>query len=109
MASRLTPLHAVHADENLIQIPGIAGSGPPAAQSHGEFKAQLGPPAADTFASDHDTAFGQVELDITETEAEEMIQPHGMTDNFRRKAMAALQGWLRDHANSLTRPQTSHG
>jgi DDE superfamily endonuclease len=59
-------LHAVHADENLIHMSGIAGSWPSAAQSHGEFSAELAEPVADTFAGD-DRSGALVDVPFSET------------------------------------------
>jgi hypothetical protein len=57
-------LHAVQADENLIQIPPITRPQPASAQSPGEFGAELAAPTADAFVRDHNTTFGEDELDI---------------------------------------------
>jgi hypothetical protein len=85
---------AVDADENLIYMPGIAGSWPPSTQPLGEFGAELAAPMADTFAGDHDAALRQDEFNVAQAEAEQVIQPHGVADDLTRKAMAAMEGWL---------------
>jgi hypothetical protein len=42
--------------------------------------------------SDHDTALSQDQLDVAQTEAEDMIQPHGMVDDLSREAMSGIRG-----------------
>ena len=64
---------AVDADENLIHVPGIARSWPPATQPFGEFGAELAAPMADNFADDHDAALGQDEFNVPQAEAEQVI------------------------------------
>ena len=45
-------LLAVDPDENLIHVPGVAGTGPAAAQLLGEFGAEFAAPLADAFMGD---------------------------------------------------------
>ena len=49
------------------------------------------------FRGHGDAAFGEEFFDLTEAEAELMIEPNGMTDNFGRKAMALVAGCFGFH------------
>jgi hypothetical protein len=55
----------------------------------------------DAFVRDGYAAFGQDQLDVTQTEAEHMIQPHGMTDDLGWKAMATIRPALGCHPASF--------
>ena len=46
-------------------------------------------------------AFGEEFFDLTEAEAESMVEPNGITDNFGRKAMALVAGCFDCHRASL--------
>ena len=46
-------------------------------------------------------AFGEKFFDLTEAEAESMLQPNRMTDNFGKKAMTLITGCLNFHHASL--------
>ncbi len=46
-------------------------------------------------------AFGEEVFDITEAEAESMVGPNSMSDNFGRKAMALVTECLNFHHASL--------
>jgi len=53
------------------------------------------------FIGDSDATFGRQFFDFTETEAETVVKPDGMTDNFGRKAMALVGGYRVFHQASL--------
>ena len=56
---------------------------------------------ANAFVGDHDAAFRQDQLDITEAEAENVVQPDSVRDDLGGEAMAiAWRGW-RLHTGSL--------
>ena len=84
-------------------MPRIARARSPAAQSLGKRSTELAAPVADAFAGNHHAALSQDELNITQAETEEVIQPHGVADDLSREAVAVIQGWLRGHATSLVR------
>jgi hypothetical protein len=98
----------IHGTPQMMQhMLSIARTWAPAAQSPGEFSPVLATPMADAFMGDRQATLGQDELEIAQAEAEEVIQPHSMTDDLGREAVAVIQGWLRGHAISLTRPSTA--
>jgi len=55
-------------------------------------------PSEHKFAvGDGDTSFGKELFDFTETEAEPMIEPNGMANNFGWKAVTVVAGYLVHH------------
>jgi hypothetical protein len=50
------------------------------------------------FIGDGDITFGEQFFDLTEAEAETMVQPDGMTDNFGEKTIALVGGIFGFHA-----------
>jgi hypothetical protein len=51
------------------------------------------PPLADAFVADHHVAGGQDQLDVTQAEAETVIQPDRMLDDLGWMALAISSGW----------------
>ena len=86
--------HAADPDENPIQMPGVSGPRAAAAQPFGKLGAELLAPVSDAFVSDHHAALGQDQLDVAQTEAEHVIQPHGVADDLSWKAMAVARTGL---------------
>ena len=50
---------------------------------------------------DDDSPFGQELFDIMEAQTEAMIQPYGMTDELRRKAVTVVLAYSLAHQRSL--------
>ena len=50
-------------------------------------------PSADGFVGDNNAAFGEEIFDITEAQAETVIESDGVTDNFRRKTVSVVAGF----------------
>jgi hypothetical protein len=71
-------------------MPRFSRSGSASAQLPGEFGAELAAPTADAFVGDHNTTFGEDELDIPQTQAEQVIQLHLVADDLGRDPMAAI-------------------
>jgi hypothetical protein len=49
-------------------------------------------PVTNRFIGDGDAAFGKQLFDFAEAEAEAMVQPHGVADNFRGKTVTLVTG-----------------
>ena len=62
-------------------------------------------PLPDGFIGDGVAAFGQEFFNFAEAQAEAMIQPHGVTDNFGRKTMALVAGGFGFHAAQSAYPK----
>jgi hypothetical protein len=80
--------HAPDPDEDFIEVPIIPRPRSAPAQPFGKLGAELYAPVPDALMGDHHAALGQDQLDITQAEAENLVQPHGMTDDLGREAMA---------------------
>jgi hypothetical protein len=50
---------------------------------------------------DHNAALGQDQLDITQAEAEDVVEPNGMVDDLRREAVTGIGRALRRHSPIL--------
>ena len=61
----------------------------------------LSAPLTNGFIGDGDATFGQQFFDFTETEAETMVQPDGVANNFGGKAMTLVGGCRVFHQASL--------
>ena len=57
-------------------------------------------PLPNSLIDDHNALFGEQLFGLTEAEAETMVKPNGMTDNFAWKAMALVAWcWVVHQAN----------
>ena len=48
-------------------------------------------PGTDALITDDDAALGQDGLDVAQAQAEAVVEPHGVGDDFGRKAEAAVR------------------
>ena len=88
-----TELLSLNLHENLVHIPGIAQSTLLLSEPSSELRPELQTPEADGFVRNNDATLGQQIFDIPKAEREPMVQPHGVTDNFRRKAVPLVTGF----------------
>jgi hypothetical protein len=93
--------HAPDADEHLIKVPSVTGLRPSAAQPSGEVGTELLAPVPNAFVGHPYATLGQDQLNVTQAEAEDVIQPDGVADDFGRKPVSAIGGGLANHAVSL--------
>ena len=84
-------LDAVDPDEHLIQMPAVAGSRPASPQPVGEGLGELPAPAPDRLVGNLNAAFGQHQFDVPEAQAERVVQPDGMADDFGREAVTVMR------------------
>jgi len=70
----------------------------------GEGVAELQTPLPHRLIADGDPAFGQQLFDLAKAQAKAVVQPHGVTDDFRGKAMVLIP--MRGRGNHT--PSTSH-
>jgi hypothetical protein len=63
-----------------------------------EFSSIVGPklltPWPNRFIRDGDPTFGEEFFDFTKAEAEPMVEPDGVADNFRGKTVRGFGGWI---------------
>jgi hypothetical protein len=81
---------AVDPDEDLVEVPFVAGVGAPTAQLIGVGLPELGTPAPDRLIADHDTTRQHQLLDLTKAQREPKVQPHAMADDLDRVAVALV-------------------
>ena len=82
----------VDRDEDFIRKPGIAESTLSSLQPPGVIRAELPARLPNGFVRHDDSPFGQQVLDIPEAQAVSVVQPHGVADDVRRKAMPQVAG-----------------
>lgn len=99
-------LHPLDPDEHFIHVPLVPGPWPAAAQAIGKTLAEFLAPPPHCLIRDRDAPLGQEQLDVTQAEAEHVIQPHSMADELGRKAMAVVRVGWRLHAASLAHPRS---
>ena len=87
----------VDRDEDFVQEPRIAESTLSALQPPGVVGAKLPAPLSNGFVRHDDASLGQQILDIPEAQTVSVVQPHGVADDFRRKAMPKVAGSSRVH------------
>src|SRR6478752_4398559 len=81
---------AVDPDEDLVEVPFVAGVEAPTAQLIGVGLPELGTPAPDRLIADHDTTRQHQLLDLTKAQREPKVQPHAMADDLDRVAVALV-------------------
>jgi hypothetical protein len=94
-------LHALDADEDFVHMPLVTRSWPAAAWAVGETGGELLAPTAHSLIGDDDTALRQDQLNITQAEAEYVIQPNSVADDLGGKPMAVVRVGWQVHAASL--------
>ncbi len=67
--------------------------------------AKLPAPLSDGFMGDRNATFRQQFFDFKKTETKTMIQPDGVTDDFRGKTMTLVAGCLNFHAAQSAKSQ----
>ena len=80
----------VDRDEDFVQKPRIAEAALSSPQPPGVLGAELLAPLPNGFVRHDDAAFGQQILDIPEAQGVSVVQPYGVADDLRRKAMSKV-------------------
>ena len=87
-------LDALNPDEHLIHVPLVSWPRPAPAHAAGEGMTELPAPAPHGLVGNRHAPFSEKQLDVAETEAEYMIQPHSVADDVGREAVAVVRvGW----------------
>jgi hypothetical protein len=79
---------------HFVQMPFVACSRASSSQPCGEGGAELGAPLSDRLVADDDPALSEEVLYVTKAEMEAKVQPHGMSDDLGREAIASVRGAL---------------
>jgi hypothetical protein len=82
---------ATDLQRNFAQMPLVAGSHSSSTQPCRKCGSELGAPLADGFVADDNPAFGEEILNVTKTEMEAKVQPHGVSDDLGREAVAPIR------------------
>jgi hypothetical protein len=101
---------ATNAQEDLVEVPGVARPRPSPPQPGCEVLPELQAPPPNALVRDRDASLGQNQLDITQAQAEDMVQPNGMVDDLGLEAVPRVGLELRRHCASFAhRPREATG
>ena len=78
-------------DEEFIDMPGVAESALFPTQSAGVGRSEFLTPVSDRFIGDKDSSLGEQVFYVTKAQGEPMVQPNGVTDDFRRKEVTPIK------------------
>ena len=87
----------VDRDEDFVHKPRIAESTLTSLQPPGVLGAELRAPLPNRFIRHDDAPVGQQIFDIPEAQTVSVVQPHGVADDVRRKAMPKVAGSSKVH------------
>jgi hypothetical protein len=62
-------------------------------------------PLPNRFICDGDATFGKQFFDLSEAEAEPMVEPHGVADDFRGKTVTVVAGCWLCHTAQSAKPE----
>ena len=83
-------LMTVNSDEKLIQVPSIPETTLLLLETPSKVGSEFPAPSPDGFIGNNNPAFGEEIFDITEAQAETVIDPHGVADDFRWKTVSVV-------------------
>jgi hypothetical protein len=89
--------------EDLVEQPRISESTVSALQAPRVGGAELPAPLPNRLVGHEDASFSQQTLDIPEAQAVPVIDPHGVADDLRRKAMPQVAGSTSGHPDLVLR------
>ncbi len=78
-------------DEEFIHVPGVAQSSLFSTQSSGVGRSEFLTPVSERFVGDKDSSLCKQVFYVSKAQGEPMVQPNGVTDDFRRKAMPSIK------------------
>src|SRR5690348_17058120 len=97
-------LLAAYPDEHLVHVPLVAGLWPAPLQRIGEDPAEAQTPLADALGAHDDPTRRQDQLNISQAQAEAVIEPDRMLDDGGREAEAAIRVRRYRHATACHGP-----
>ena len=83
-------LLAVDSNEDFVQVPNIAKAALTPLQFSGIVRTELPTPDSNRFIRNDDSPFREKILDISEAQAETMVNPDGIADDFWRKTVTVI-------------------
>jgi hypothetical protein len=99
-APEILPL-TLNIHEKLIQMPNVTQSAPSSPESPGILGSELPPPLSDGLVADHNLALFQEVFNISEAQAESVVEPNDMAYDLRWESISAIAGCLRIDQPSL--------
>jgi len=78
-------------DEEFIDVPDVAESSLFPTESSGVRRSEFLTPVSDRFVGDKDSSLREQVFCVSKAQGEPMVQPNGVTDDFRRKAMPSIK------------------
>jgi len=87
--------------EEFIQVPRIAQPTLATLERTSVLGTELQTPQSDGLVSDDDPPLCQEIFDISEAQAEAVVEPNGMADDLRREPVSAVAGCVAIHPASL--------
>jgi hypothetical protein len=98
----------VDSNEDFVQVPDIAEAALTPLQFSGIVRTELLTPESNRFIRNCNSAFGQKILDVSEAQAESMVNPDGIADDFWRETVTVIGRPIIIHQISVsTRRPTS--
>ena len=85
---------AIDRDDDLVEMPLVAQARSAATDFVGEVSAEFLGPTPNRFMADDDPPRRQKVFDHSQAERKSELEPNGVGDDLRRKAMAAIKGIL---------------
>jgi hypothetical protein len=95
-------LLAVDSHEEFVKVPAIAEASLLLLKTSCIVSAELPTPTSNGFIGDCDASFREKVFHIAEAHGETMIDPHGVTDDFRWKTVSVVTGSNVPHRMSLS-------
>ena len=87
--------------EHFVQIPGVAHAAPAVAQAPRVVESERQSPLPNRIIRDSNAALGEKIFDISETQAEPVVEPDGVADDVSGKSVPAIAGRLACHRSTL--------
>jgi hypothetical protein len=82
-------------------VPGVARLRPAPAELAGELTAEDQTPLTDAFVADRDASLGEDQFDVSETQAEAVIQPDRVANDLGREPVSGVGDGLGRHLTIL--------
>ena len=89
----------LNGDKDFVDMPGIPQPALPFFQFPSVVRTKLLTPLPDSFIGDRNASFSQEFFDLTEAQTESVVEPDGVTDNFRGKPVSLVAGWWLFHTS----------
>jgi len=94
----------LNGDEHFVDVSDIAQAALSFFKLMSIGRSKLLAPLANRLVGDRDATVGKPLFDLSETEAEPMVQPDGVTDDLRWKTKTLVAGPVGIHHTSLSTP-----